>query len=275
MSKTWLITGVSSGFGYEMTKQLLENGSTVIGTVRSTKKVEDLIAKYPETFDCQILDVTDVPAVHEVVDAAFARHSKIDVIVSNAGYGLFGAAEELTDAEVDHIIATNLTGSIALIRSALPYLRRQECGNIIQISSYGGQVAFAANSMYHATKFGIEGFCESVAQEVAKFNIKVTIVEPGGARTEFRYGSAKVAKLTPEYDHVHGFLNMLDPAKGLAPGDPAKMAQRIIESVDKPDTPLHMVLGSQALSATIQRLEERVAAYKLQTEMAASTDIIE
>ena len=275
MSRTWLITGVSSGFGFEMTKQLLESGNTVIGTVRNTKKVEELIKKYPETFDCQILDVTDVPAVHATVDAAFAKHGKIDVIVSNAGYGLFGAAEELTDAEVDHIIATNLTGSITLIRSALPYLRKQESSNIIQISSYGGQVAFAANSMYHATKFGIEGFCESVAQEVAKFNIKVTIVEPGGARTEFRYGSAKVANLTPEYEHVHNFLNMLDPKKGLAPGDPAKMARRIIESVDKPDTPLHMVLGSQALAATIQRLEERVAAYKTQTETAASTDIAE
>ena len=275
MRKTWLITGVSSGFGYEMTKQLLESGNTVIGTVRNTQKVEELIAKYPETFDCQILDVTDVHAVHATVDAAFAKHGRIDVIVSNAGYGLFGAAEELSDEEVDHIIATNLTGSIALIRSALPYLRKQGSGNIIQISSYGGQVAFAANSMYHATKFGIEGFCESVAQEVAKFNVKVTIVEPGGARTEFRYGSAKVAKLTPEYEHVHGFLNMLDPAKGLAPGDPAKMAQRIIESVDDPETPLHMVLGSQALSATIARLEERVAAYKTQTETAASTDVVE
>lgn len=275
MSKTWLITGVSSGFGYEMTKQLLESGNTVIGTVRNTKKVEELIAKYPETFDCRILDVTDVPAVHTTVDAAFEKHGKIDVIVSNAGYGLFGAAEELTDEEVDHIIATNLTGSIALIRSALPYLRKQNSGNIIQISSYGGQVAFAANSMYHATKFGIEGFCESVAQEVAKYNIKVTIVEPGGARTEFRYGSAKVANLTPEYEHVHGFLNMLDPTKGLAPGDPAKMAKRIIEIVDNPDTPLHMVLGSQALKATIERLEQRVAAYKTQTETAASTDIVE
>ena len=275
MSKTWLITGVSSGFGYEMTKQLLESGNTVIGTVRNTGKVEELITKYPETFDCRILDVTNVPAIHATVDAAFTKHGKIDVIVSNAGYGLFGAAEELTDAEVDHIIATNLTGSIVLIRSALPYLRKQESGNIIQISSYGGQVAFAANSMYHATKFGIEGFCESVAQEVAKFNIRVTIVEPGGARTEFRYGSAKVAKLTPEYDHVHGFLDMLDPAKGLAPGDPAKMARRIIESVENPNTPLRMVLGSQALSATIQRLEERIAAYKAQTEIAASTDIIE
>lgn len=275
MSKTWLITGVSSGFGYEMTKQLLASGNTVIGTVRNSQNVESLIAEYPETFDCRILDVTDVQAVHDTVDAAFEKHGKIDVIVSNAGYGLFGAAEELSDSEVDHIIATNLTGSIALIRSALPYLRKQMSGNIIQISSYGGQVAFAANSMYHATKFGIEGFCESVAQEVAKFNIKVTIVEPGGARTEFRYGSAKVAKLTPEYDHVHGFLNMLDPAKGLAPGDPAKMAQRIIESVDNAETPLHMVLGSQALKATIERLEEIVAAYKTQTETAASTDIIE
>ena len=275
MSKIWLITGVSSGFGYEMTKQLLEKGDIVIGTVRNKKNVGEFIEKYPETFDCQILDVTDVPAVHAVVDDAFAKHGKIDVIVSNAGYGLFGAAEELTDDEVNHIIATNLTGSIMLIRSALPYLRKQESGNIIQISSYGGQVAFAANSMYHATKFGIEGFCESVAQEVAKYNIKMTIVEPGGARTEFRYGSAKVAKLTPEYDHVHGFLNMLDPAKGLAPGDPAKMAARIIESVDKPDTPLHMVLGSQALKATIERLEERVAVYKTQTETAASTDITE
>ncbi len=275
MSKTWFITGVSSGFGYEMTKQLLEKGDTVIGTVRSKAKVEELISKYPKTFDCRILDVTDVPAVHTVVNDAFAKHGKIDVIVSNAGYGLFGAAEELSDDEVNHIIATNLTGSIMLIRSALPHLRKQESGNIIQISSYGGQVAYAANSMYHATKFGIEGFCESVAQEVAKYNIKMTIVEPGGARTEFRYGSAKVAKLTPEYDHVHGFLNMLDPAKGLAPGDPTKMAARIIESVDKQDTPLHMVLGSQALKAMIERLEERVAVYKTQIETAASTDIAE
>lgn len=272
---TWLITGVSSGFGYEMTKQLLESGNTVVGTVRNRDKVGELIGKYPDTFDCRILDVTDVAAVHSTVDSAFEKHKRIDVIVSNAGYGLFGAAEELSDAEVDHIIATNLTGSIALIRSALPYLRRQQSGNIIQISSYGGQVAYAANSMYHATKFGIEGFCEAVSQEVAKYGIKVTIVEPGGARTEFRYGSARVAKLTPEYDHVHGFLDMLDPAKGLAPGDPAKMAARIIESVNDPSTPLHMVLGSQALKATIERLEERLAAYKTQTERAASTDFVE
>lgn len=275
MKRSWLITGVSSGFGLEMTKQLLAKGDTVIGTVRKPEAVADLVKAYPDTFDCRLLDVRDTDAVRRVVDEAFAKHGRIDVIVSNAGYGLFGAAEELSDEQVDSILATNLGGSISLIRASLSYLRKQQGGHIIQISSYGGQVAYAANSMYHATKFGIEGFCESVAQEVAEFNVHVTIVEPGGARTEFRYGSAQVADLMPEYDHVHGFLNMLDPKKGLAVGDPAKMAARIIESVDKKDTPLHMVLGSQALQATIERLEERLAAYKRQTETAASTDIVE
>ena len=275
MKKVWLITGVSSGFGYEMTKQLLKNGDTVVGTVRNTKKVKDFIERFPNTFDCKILDVTDMKAVDQTVRDSFEKHGKIDVVVSNAGYGLFGCVEELSDEEIDHIIATNLVGSIALLKIAVPYMRKQGGGRLIQMSSYGGQVAYAANSMYHATKFGIEGFCESLAQEVAQFNIGVTIVEPGGARTEFRYGSAKVAKLMPEYESCHGFLNMLDPANELAPGDPAKMAQRIIESTEKTPAPLRMVLGSQALSATIQRLSERIADYETQKELAASTDIAE
>ncbi len=275
MKKTWLITGVSSGFGMEMTKQLLEAGNTVIGTVRNKKKVEDLLAQYPDTFDCRILDVTDVPAIHALVNAAFADHGTIDVAVSNAGYGLFGCAEELSDEEINQIIATNLTGSILFIRDCLPHMRAQGGGRIIQISSYGGQVAFAANSLYHATKFGIEGFCESVAQEVAPFGIGVTLVEPGGARTQFRYGSAQVAHLMPEYEASHGFLDMLDASKGLAPGDPAKMAARIIESTEKEPAPLRMVLGSQALEATITRLEERIADYRTQTELAASTDAVD
>ena len=273
--KIWLITGVSSGFGNEMTKQLLAKGDKVIGTVRNTAKVQELIDKYHETFDCQILDVTNIERIHTFIPEMFEKHGRIDVVVNNAGYGLFGAAEELDYVNIQKILDTNLTGSIMIIHDSLPYLRKQGGGRIIQLSSYGGQVAYPANSMYHATKFGIEGFCESVAQEVAKFNIGITIVEPGGARTEFRYGSAHVANLMPEYDHVHGFLNMLDPSKGLAPGDPAKMAARIIESVDKEPAPLRMVLGSQALTATIQRLEERVADYKTQTELAASTDVTE
>lgn len=275
MSSTWLITGISSGFGYEITKQLLEKGDTVVGTVRKTDKIKSLMEEYPKNLDVKILDVTDVPALQKTVRDAFAEHEKIDVVISNAGYGLFGAAEELSDDQINHIIATNLTGSIQLIKTSLPFMRKQGGGRIIQISSYGGQVAYAANSMYHATKFGIEGFCESVAQEVEPFDIGVTIVEPGGARTEFRYGSAKVAKLTPEYEACHGFLKMLDPANGLAPGDPAKMATKIIESVDLPKAPMRMVLGSQALQATITRLKERIADYETQTELAASTDIVE
>ncbi|NOU82199.1 SDR family oxidoreductase [Paenibacillus sp. LMG 31459] len=272
--RTWLITGVSSGFGYVMTQQLLEQGDKVIGTVRNKEKIAGLIEKYPDTFICELLDVTDVPAIRKLVEDSFDKSGVIDVIVSNAGYGLFGAAEELSDAEVDHIIATNLTGPIQLIRSALPHLRAQGSGRIIQLSSYGGQVAFPGNSMYHATKFGIEGFCESVAQEVAAFNIGITLVEPGGARTEFRYGSAQVASLMPEYEGnpAHGFLSMLDGSNGLAPGDPARMAARIIESVDVEPAPMRMVLGSQALAATLSTLMKRVADFEKQTDLAASTD---
>ncbi|PMD73015.1 SDR family oxidoreductase [Companilactobacillus nuruki] len=274
--RTWLITGVSSGFGRAMTTQLLESGNTVIGTVRNTKKVQDLIDKYPERFICEILDVTDVSAIHELVNRIGAEH-QIDVLVNNAGYGLFGAAEELSDEDVEKILATDLTGSIQMIRSVLPFMRKQNHGQIIQISSYGGQVAFAGNSMYHAAKFGIEGFCESVAQEVAQFNIGMTIVEPGGARTEFRYGSAHVANLMKEYDNnpAHAFLKMLDPANGLAPGDPARMAARIVESVDNDDMPLHMVLGSQALQSTIETMEKRLTEYKSETDLSASTDFPE
>ncbi|WP_339271400.1 SDR family oxidoreductase [Paenibacillus sp. FSL R5-0470] len=273
-NRTWLITGVSSGFGYEMTRQLLQKGNKVIGTVRNKSKVADLIEKYPETFSCEILDVTDFPAIRNLVDRSFVKFGRIDVIISNAGYGLFGAAEELSDDEVNHIIATNLTGSIQLIRSAIPHLRTQGGGRIIQISSYGGQVAFPGNSMYHATKFGIEGFCESVAQEVEAFNIGITLVEPGGARTEFRYGSAQVAKLMTEYEGnpAHNFLNMLDASKSLAPGDPVRMAARIIESVELEPAPIRMILGSHALASTISTLKARVAHYEKQTELAASTD---
>ena len=272
MRRTWLITGVSSGFGNEMTRQLLAKGDTVIGTVRNKDKVMDLIDRYPDTFDCQLPDVTDIERIHSFIPEMFAKHGRIDVIVNNAGYGLFGAAEELSESEITRIMATNLTGPIFIIHDSLPYLRKQGGGRIIQVSSYGGQVAFPANSMYHATKFGIEGFCESVAQEVSKFGIGITIVEPGGARTEFRYGSARVAELMEEYDHVHGFLNMLDKSKGLAPGDPVKMAARMIESVDIEPAPLRQVYGSQALEATISRLEERIADYRTQYELAASTD---
>lgn len=275
MSKTWLITGISSGFGKALTEQLLAKGDTVVGTVRTEKDdIKKLAQQYPDSLDVQHLDVTNVDEIRQVVDKAVKDHGKIDVLINNAGYGLFGAAEELSDKDINLILATDLTGSIQMIRAVIPYMRKQGGGRIIQISSYGGQVAYPGNSLYHAAKFGIEGFCESVAQEVAPFNIGVSIIEPGGARTEFRYGSAHVAKLMPEYDDTptHAFLKMLDPANGLAPGDPDKMASRIIETVDQEPAPLHVVLGSQALQATIDRLNARLNEYRGETDLAASTD---
>ena len=273
-AQNWLITGVSSGFGRELTIQLLDRGDTVVGTVRRPDSVADLVQKYPDTFHREMLDVTDAAAVHDVVDRSFTSLRRIDVIVSNAGYGLFGAAEELSDEQVSHIIATNLTGSIQLIRACLSHLRAQGGGRIIQISTYGGQVAFPGNSMYHATKWGIEGFAESVAQEVAPFGIGVTIVEPGGARTEFRYGSAQVAEPLPAYygTPAHGFLAMLNPANGLAPGDPARMAAAIIASAAQEPAPMRIILGAQALKTTVGVLKDRLASFEAQADLAASAD---
>ncbi|WP_080762625.1 SDR family oxidoreductase [Dickeya fangzhongdai] len=272
--RIWLITGVSTGFGRELTQQLLAKGDHVVGTVRNLASAQPLIDQWPQTFHPEILDVTDTAAITGVVERTFKQFGRIDVAISNAGYGLFGAAEELSDRQIEQMIATNLLGSIQFIRSVIPIMRRQGGGRIIQISSYGGQVAFPGNSLYHATKWGIEGFVESVAQEVAPFGIGMTLVEPGGARTEFRYGSAQVATLTPVYDATpaHAFLRMLDPANGLAPGDPVRMAARIIDSVDRQPAPLRMVLGSQALQGTIDVLRKRLRDFEQQVDLAASTD---
>lgn len=274
MRKIWFVTGVSSGFGYEIARQVLERGDVVVGTVRQSANTQTLAGQYPQTFVRVTLDVRDRKALKNAIGQAVSQFERLDVLVNNAGYGLFGAAEELSDEQIDDVIATNLTGSIATVRAALPFMRAQKSGRIVQISSYGGQVPYAGNSLYHATKFGIEGFCESVAQEIAPFGVKVTIVEPGGARTDFRYRSAHVAELMPEYDDnpAHAFLRMLDPQNGLAAGDPVRMASRIIEAVDDTQAPLRIVLGSQALAATLECLEKRVTELKKQTELARSTD---
>lgn len=275
MQKIWFVTGVSSGFGLEITKQLLSRGDIVAGTVRNPQSTEELAARHPDTFVRLTLDVRDRKALRNAVDRTAEKFGRLDVLVNNAGYGLFGAAEELSDDDIDAIVATNLLGSITAVRAALPHMRRRRSGRIIQISSYGAQVAYPGNSLYHATKFGIEGFCESVAQEVAPFGIRFTIVEPGGARTDFRYRSARVANLLPEYDGnpAHAFLKMLDPKNGLAAGDPVRMASRIIEAGDAESAPLRIVLGSQALRATLETLEKRLEQLRNQTDLARSTDI--
>lgn len=270
--RTWLITGVSTGFGRELSGQLLARGDRVTGTVRKPEAAAGLAASYPDLFRGEILDVTDTAAIRDVVDRTFADLGRVDVVISNAGYGLFGAGEEYTDEQIRHIIDTNLIGSIQLIRAALPHLRAQGGGRIVQLSSYGGQVAFPSSSMYHATKWGIEGFCEAVAAEVAPFGIGITIVEPGGARTEFRYGSALTAPPIAAYDATpaHGYRAMLGTA---APGDPAKMAAAIIDSVEVEPAPLRLLLGSDAYQRTHQVLAARLTALEAQHALAATTDV--
>jgi NAD(P)-dependent dehydrogenase (short-subunit alcohol dehydrogenase family) len=271
---TWLITGVSSGFGRELTQRLLARGDQVVGTIREEGTADDIVKEYPDTFRPEVLEVTDTKAIREVVDRSFADLGHIDVVVSNAGFGLFGAAEELSDDQIDQVLNTNLVGSIQLIRAVLPHMRKQGGGRILQLSSYGGQTAFAGNSLYHASKWGIEGFVEAVAQEVAPFGIGMTIVEPGGARTEFRYSSAQVATPLPDYEGnpAHAFQKMLDPKNGLAVGDPARMAAAMIASVDQEPAPMRLMLGSQALQDTVGVLRKRIAGYEAQTDIAASTD---
>lgn len=271
--RKWLITGISSGFGQEIAKKVLADNDIVYGTARNMKKLEELKAAYPKTLFTASLDVTDLPKVHEVVADAFEKMGEIDAVVSNAGYGLYGAAEEISDEEADLQIRTNLTGAIAFIRSTLPYLRRQKHGRIVQIASVAGQVGYLGNSLYNATKFGITGYCEALSLEMKPFGVGVTVVEPGGARTDFRYGGAKVAaNLIDDYAHAHGFLDMLDASKGLAPGDPSLMADRIIESTVVEPAPKHLALGSKALGEIIEDLETRLSNYKAQKETAASTD---
>ena len=271
---TWLITGANSGFGRHLSEQLLSRGDRVVGTYRAAGSVGDLSSRWPATFRAAHLDVTDPAGITAVVDDAWRALGRIDVVVSNAGYGLMGAAEELTDEQVEHQIATNLTGSIRLIRAALSHLRRQGGGRILQISSVGGQVAFPGGSLYHATKWGVEGFADALAGEVAPFGIGVTIVEPGGARTNFRYGSSVLADRIKAYDRTPaaGIRRILTERTTQGIGDPALMAAAMIASVDREPAPRRLVLGSDACQAIENALTARLAEVRAQRESAAATD---
>ena len=200
-TRTWFITGASSGLGREMTEQLLARGDRVAATVRHPAVLDALKAAHGERLWVARLDLTDTPAIGATVRRAFAELGRIDVVVNSAGYAVFGAAEEASPAQVRHQIDTNLTGSIELIRAVLPHLRGQGGGRVLQVSSEGGQLAYPNFSLYHATKWGIEGFVEAVAQEVAPFHIEFTLVEPGPANTGFAAGLVHTAPM-PEYQQT-------------------------------------------------------------------------
>lgn len=271
--RTWFITGVSSGFGRHLTQQLLTRGERVAGTARKLAALDDLKTQHGNRFRLAPLDVIDTPAVRRVVDEAFGAFGRIDVIVNNAGYALLGAAEELSDEQIDHQLATNLLGSIQVVRAALPHLRRQGGGRIVQISSVGGQVGVPGLSLYHATKWGIEGFLEATALDVAPFNIQVTLVEPGGARTEvFSKGSAVYGTALPAYADTPagGMRRLIEGGDYQPPGDPARMARAIVASVDEPQAPRRLVLGSDAYTQIREALTGRLAALEAQRDLACS-----
>jgi NAD(P)-dependent dehydrogenase (short-subunit alcohol dehydrogenase family) len=271
--RTWFITGVTSGFGRLMTEQLLARGDRVAGSFRKPGALDDLQAAHGDRLWAAQLDVTDTPAVRAVVDRAFAELGHLDVVVNNAGYGLLGAAEELTDEQIERQIGTNLIGSIQVVRAALPHLRRQGGGRIIQISTMGGQAAFAAGSLYHASKWGIEGFIDAIRHELAPFGIGVTIVEPGSARTEFvaalEFAPALEAYASGPVGRARAYFSGDRPPQ---PGDPVKMARAIIECADQGRPPLRLALGSDAYAAMHRALSERRAELETQKELAASVD---
>ncbi|MFM0249330.1 SDR family oxidoreductase [Paraburkholderia sediminicola] len=276
MMKTWFITGTSSGLGRLLAERLLQRGDRVVATLRREGALDDLKIQYDGRLHVLTLDVTDLRAVHTNIAAAFEAMGRIDVVVNNAGYGLFGAAEEVTDEQIDRQIATNLTGSIQVIRAALPHLRRQGGGRIVQISSEGGQIAYPNFSLYHATKWGIEGFVESVAKEVAPFGIDFVIVEPGPTSTQFGAGLDHAVPM-PEYDDTPaGDVRMAIASNSFAiRGDAGKTVAAMIVAVDSAHPPLRLTLGGGAYDSMSAALAERLKMLEAQKDIAFSADSID
>lgn len=273
MTKTWFITGASSGFGRALTEKLLARGDRVAATSRKPEALDDLRARYGDRLWTAALDVRDLDQVRATIDRAFGDLGRIDILVSNAGYGVLGAAEETTDAQLRDIMDTNLLGSIVLIRSALPHLRAQGGGRVLQVSSEGGQIAYPGFSLYHATKWGIEGFVEAVAKEAAPFGIDFTLVEPGPARTNFLQGIVQPASMaaydgTPAHETRDGALG----GSWVVTGDPDRMTDAMIAVADIANPPLRLVLGGTSYDAIREVLTARIAALDAQRTIAFSTD---
>lgn len=273
MSRTWLITGTSSGLGRIMTERLLERGDRVAATARRIEALADLAQKHGERLSIMKLDLTDLDGIRITIDRTFQQLGRIDVVVSNAAYGLVGAAEELTDAQIDHQIATNLTGAIQLIRAVLPHLRRQGGGRIVQMSSEGGQMAYPSFSLYHATKWGIEGFIESVAQEVALFGIDFLIAEPGPTATNFGTGIVMAPPIAAyEATPAGAVRRAVSDRTFEIKGDAGRTVDALIAAADRAKPPFRLPLGSTAYVDLTRELARRLAEIEAQREVAFSAD---
>lgn len=276
--RTWFITGVGSGLGHELARQVLAKGDQVAGTVRDPAAITGLAGDFPERLWTAELDLSDLDAIPGVIAQAFARFGTIDIVVNNAGYGLFGVTEGLTTDQVRHQIDTNLLGPVELTRAALPHLRAQGGGQLIAISSYGGQATHAGAALYHASKWGLEGFFESLAQEVASFGIRVTIVEPGAARTGFRNaaGGKLGAEVAAYSNTALGRLReFLANPQAQPAGDPARMAAAIVAASEADTGPLRLVLGSDAQAILDRTLSARLTEVRSQAQRSAGTDAVD
>jgi NAD(P)-dependent dehydrogenase (short-subunit alcohol dehydrogenase family) len=255
--RTWFITGASTGFGRLLAEEVLKAGGKVIATARKLDKIVDLEKQYPKSAKALLLDVTDVGQIDAAVAQAVAHFGRVDVLVNNAGYGVAGAVEEVSEAEFMPMFETNVFGLIHVTRAFLPHLRKQRSGHILNLSSIGGAVASAGMGYYNASKFAVEGLSEALAAELAPLGIHVTIVEPGPFRTDFLGRSGVVAEeRIADYDNTAGNMRRYFAENdGKQPGDPLRAVHAMMQVVESPTPPLRLLLGKSAVTRLRGKLD--------------------
>src|ERR1700712_1946728 len=247
MTKNWFITGTSRGFGREWTMAALERGDRVAATARNLDSLSDLADRYGDLLLPLQLDVTDREADFAAVARAHDVFGSLDVVVNNAGYGQFGLIEELSEKDARDQLETNVFGALWITQAALPYLRAQGSGHIIQVSSIGGITAFPLVGIYHASKWALEGFSQALAQEVAGFGIHVTLIEPGGFDTDWSGSSSVHSDELPAYAEAHKQVAEARKARRGAPGDPSASAAVVLKLVDLDEPPLRIFFGTSPI----------------------------
>lgn len=245
--KVWFITGTSRGFGREWAIAALDRGDRVAATARNTDSLAELVQKYGDAILPISLDVTDKAAATAAVAHAHDHFGRLDIVINNAGFGHFGFIEEITEVEARDQLETNLFGALWVTQAALPFLRAQGSGHIIQVSSIGGISAFPLVGMYHASKWALEGFSQALAQEVAGFGIFVTLVEPGGFSTDWSGSSSKHSKQLVDYADLHAAVETARTQRLAAPGDPVATRGAILKVVDADRPPLRIFFGEAPL----------------------------
>jgi NADP-dependent 3-hydroxy acid dehydrogenase YdfG len=266
-NRTWFITGASTGFGRLLAEEVLKAGGKVIATARKLDKIIDLEKQYPQSAKALVLDVTDAGQIDAAVTQAFEQFGHVDVLVNNAGYGLAGAVEEVSETEFMPMFETNVFGLIRVTRAFLPHLREQRSGHILNLSSIGGLVSSPGMGYYNATKFAVEGLSEALAAELASLGIHVTIIEPGPFRTDFLGRSGVVAeKRIADYDNTAGNMRKYFAENvGKQPGDPLRAVHAMMQVVESPTPPLRLLLGRRAFDRVQDKLgtwQKEIAAWE-------------